>query len=74
MKNDLRSFLASVEQKAPEPLVRVTKGVSPQWELSCVQKRLEAEGRLPILLFEDIQGSSLPIVTHLFAVAGLAGK
>jgi 2,5-furandicarboxylate decarboxylase 1 len=67
MRHDLRTFLAAVEAKAPDLLVRVKKSVNPKWELSAVQKRLEAEGRLPILFFERVEGSPLPIVTNLFA-------
>jgi 2,5-furandicarboxylate decarboxylase 1 len=67
MTPDLRQFLASVEARAPELLVRVKREVSPRWELSAVQKRLEAERRLPILVFERVEGHDLPVVTNLFA-------
>lgn len=67
MKNTLRTFLADLEKKAPELLVRVKKEVSPKWELSSVQKKLEAQGRLPVLFFETVEGSDLPIVTNLYA-------
>lgn len=32
-----------------------------------MQKRLQADGKLPILLFERIQGHAMPILTNLFA-------
>jgi 2,5-furandicarboxylate decarboxylase 1 len=67
MTKDLRSFLASVETRAPELLLRVPATVSPRWELSAVQKRLEADGRLPIVLFKRIEGHGIPVVTNLFA-------
>ncbi len=67
MTKDLRSFLETVEARAPELLLRVGKTVSARWELSAVQKRLEADGRLPIVLFERIEGHGLPVVTNLFA-------
>lgn len=67
MGHDLRTFLADVEAKAPSLVVRIRKTVSPKWELSAVQKRLEAEGRLPILIFESVEGSTLPVVTGLFS-------
>ncbi len=40
MTKDLRSFLRTVEERAPELLVRVRKPVSTAWEISAVQKRL----------------------------------
>jgi len=67
MKQDLRSFLRSVEERSPELLLRIGKAVSPRWELSAVQMRLQQEDRLPILVFENVQGHGMPVVTNLFA-------
>lgn len=67
VKNDLRKFLRLVEQQAPELLVRVKREVSPRWELSSVQKRLEARGQLPILAFDRVAGHAMSVVTNLFA-------
>ena len=73
MTHDLRHFLRALESAHPAQLLRITHPVSPQWELSAVQKRLESEGRLPVLLFEDPAGARLPIVTNLFASKLLVG-
>ena len=67
MAKDLRQFLRTLEERAPELLLRVPKPVSPRWEVSAVQKRLEAGGRLPVLLFEQLDGHDLRLVTNLFA-------
>ena len=67
MKKDLRYFLKAVEEGTPELFLRIKKEVSPRWELSSVQKKLEAEDKLPIVVFEKIQGHEMPIVTNLFA-------
>src|SRR5262245_54286849 len=67
MGKDLRHFLAVVEERAPELLCRIGKPVSPRWEVSAVQKRLEAAERLPVLLFEKVDGYDLRLVTNLFA-------
>jgi len=67
MKKDLRYFLKAVEERTPELFLRIKKEVSPRWELSSVQKKLEAEDKLPIVVFEKIQGHEMPIVTNLFA-------
>lgn len=66
-EKDLRHFLTSVEKRNPELLVRVAREVNPKWELSAVQKRLEVEGRLPILFFENVSGHRMPVVANLFA-------
>ena len=67
MKKDLRFFLKTVEERTPELLLRIKKEVNPCWELSSVQKKLESDGRLPIVVFEKVQGHGMPIVTNLFA-------
>ncbi len=67
MKKDLRSFLKSVEEKSPELLLHVKREVSPRWEASAVQRRLEADARLPILIFDKIAGHQMRMVTNLFA-------
>jgi 2,5-furandicarboxylate decarboxylase 1 len=67
MGKDLRDFLRTVEAQAPDLLARVSRPVSPRWELSALQRRLEADGQLPILVFDQVKGHDLPVVTNLFA-------
>jgi 2,5-furandicarboxylate decarboxylase 1 len=67
MKNTLRTFLDSVEAHSPELFQRVRREVSPRWELSAVQRKLESEARLPILVFEKVAGHQIPVVTNVFA-------
>ena len=67
MKKDLRHFLQAVEESAPELFLRIGKEVSPKWELSSVQKRLEADGRFPVTVFDRIEGHDMRVVTNLFA-------
>ena len=67
MKHDLRYFLQSLKKQTPELLRQVKREVSPQWELSAVQKRLEVQKRLPVLSFDRVTGSKMPVVTNLFA-------
>jgi 2,5-furandicarboxylate decarboxylase 1 len=67
LTRDLRHFLRRVEEAAPELFQRVTREVSARWELSAVQKRLQADGKLPVLVFDRVVGHSMPVVTNLFA-------
>ena len=67
MTKDLREFLRAVETQAPELLVRVRREVAPKWELSAVQKRLQAGGELPVLVFDRVAGHTMPVVSNLFA-------
>lgn len=67
MTRDLREFLRAVESRAPELLVRVSRDVDPKWELSAVQRRLQADGALPVLVFDRVSGHAMPVVSNLFA-------
>jgi len=40
----------------------VRKEVSPRWEVSALQKRLEADRELPILWFEKVAAQAMPVV------------
>jgi 2,5-furandicarboxylate decarboxylase 1 len=67
MQNDLRTYLKAVEEKAPDLLLRIKRAVSPRWEVSSVQRKLESEDRLPVVLFEKDEGHDLPLVANVFA-------
>ena len=67
MTADLRSFLDKLEKNTPELIVRVDREVEPRWELSSVQKRLQADGDLPVMVFERVAGHQIPVVTNLFS-------
>jgi len=67
MAKDLRFFLETLENKNPELLLKIKKEVSPKWEVSSIQKRLEADGKLPAIMFEKIAGHDMSLVTNLFA-------
>jgi 2,5-furandicarboxylate decarboxylase 1 len=67
MIHDLRYFLQTLQEKAPELFLSVKDEVDTKWELSSVQKKLELENKLPVLLFEKIRGHSIKVVTNLFA-------
>lgn len=67
MAKDLRFFLETLEKKYPNLLLKIKKEVSPQWEISSIQKRLEVDGKLPAIIFEKIAGHEMSLVTNLFA-------
>lgn len=67
MSRDLRDFLRLVEARAPNLLRKVKREVSPRFEISALQKRLEADRDLPILWFEKVAGHRMPVVVNLFA-------
>jgi 4-hydroxy-3-polyprenylbenzoate decarboxylase len=59
----LRDFMARLEGHGR--LVRVAAEVSPALEITEIQTRLLAEGG-PAVLFENVRGSSMPVLVNLF--------
>ena len=61
--DSLRAFIAHLEARGR--LVRVKTTVSPILEMTEIQTRLLAEGG-PAVLFENVVGSSMPVLVNLF--------
>lgn len=69
MAKDLRYFLKEIEDKQPSDYVRVKKQVDPKFELCGVVRKFQDEGRYPLVHFENVKGTGLPVVSNLFASA-----
>jgi UbiD family decarboxylase len=64
MLKDLRAFLALLQDKGD--LVHITKTVSPRFEVAAgVRKTSDIQG--PALWFDNVSGSSMPVIGGLYA-------
>ncbi|GLK78927.1 UbiD family decarboxylase [Methylopila turkensis] len=63
----LRGFLDMVETRFPEEMLRVRQQVSSRFEPTSLIFELEKAGRSPVVLFEDIDGKPIPLVTNVAA-------
>jgi 2,5-furandicarboxylate decarboxylase 1 len=73
MNKDLRAFIDQVARMGPEYFLSVSKPVSPIYEPCVIQQKLAQQGRFPMLRFDRVNGSSLPLVTDLFGNYQLLG-
>src|SRR5437660_5154312 len=64
MAKDLRGFIAQLEAKSPEGIVRIKKSISPRYEMSALLTHLEKRKRFPLLLFEAVEGFKSPVVIN----------
>ena len=64
MPKDLRSFIADLESKHPEEVARVTKPLSPRYEITALLTQLEKAKRFPLLFCENVEGSDAPVVIN----------
>jgi UbiD family decarboxylase len=65
MVKDLRTFIAQVESKHPEEIARVTKPISPRYEITALLTQLERSKRFPLLFCEKVNGSDAPVVINV---------
>ena len=68
MAQDLRSFLDLVKRTRPADFQIVSRPVDPSYEITALVAKLEKEGRRrPVLLFENVKGTTWPVLTNLHA-------
>ena len=68
MAQDLRSFLDLIKRTRPADFQIVSRPVDPAYEITALVAKLEKEGRRrPVLLFENVKGTSFPVLTNLHA-------
>ena len=64
---DLRGFIEFLEKEHPEQVVRITKEVDPKFGVSGILERLERDGKFPLVIFENVKGSKIPLVANMHA-------
>jgi len=64
---DLRSFLATVREEFPREFLTVERQVSPDYEIAAIVTKLEQRLRTPVLYFQHVDGSAMPVVTNVAA-------
>ncbi|MFQ5830739.1 MAG: UbiD family decarboxylase domain-containing protein, partial [Candidatus Methylomirabilia bacterium] len=68
MAQDLRSYLDLLKREKPDDALVITKPVDPAYEITALVVKLEREAkRRPVLLFENVKGTTFPVLTNLHA-------
>ncbi|MBI4291008.1 MAG: UbiD family decarboxylase [Betaproteobacteria bacterium] len=67
----MRSYIEHLERDMPSQVVRVTKEVSPEFEIPAILQQVESRKMRPVLIFEKVRNlngsiSKLPLVINLF--------
>jgi UbiD family decarboxylase len=70
----LRGFVAETEAKYPEEFLRIKDPVSRQLEMTSVVFELDRMGKSPIVVFENVEGSKMPVVTNVAASRKLLAR
>jgi len=64
---DLRGFIQYLEAEHPEQVIRISKEVDPKFGVSGILERLERDGNFPLVIFEHVKGSKIPLVANMHA-------
>lgn len=64
---DLRGFISYFERHYPDDLLRVTEEVDPIFEVTAILNKLEKQSKFPMVIFENVKGSKIPLVANTHA-------
>ena len=62
---DLRGYLQYLEDTHPEELLRISKEVDPDFGVSGILHRLEADNHFKAVIFENVKGSDVPLIANM---------
>src|SRR5262249_44826946 len=63
----VRDFVAAYERACPGEVVRVREPVTTEYDVMALVLEYERRRRWPVLLFEQVVGSDIPIVANVVA-------
>ncbi|MDP2931854.1 MAG: UbiD family decarboxylase [Chloroflexota bacterium] len=67
MAKDLNNYLAFLEKNYPEQVYHVTREVNPEFEATAIIAKLEKENRFPVVIFDNVKGSKIPVIINMHA-------
>ncbi len=62
---DWRSYIQQVEEAGDSHFLRLRDEISPAYEITALIAEMERQGPAPMLIFENVTGHTVPIVTNL---------
>jgi UbiD family decarboxylase len=64
-RQSLRGFLGMVERDFPDELLRIRVPVRTHLDITSLVFELERAGRSPVVVYENVEGYSMPVVTNV---------
>ena len=61
----LRGFLDMVERDYPDELLRIREPVRTHLDITSLIFELERAGRSPVVIYENVEGHTMPVVTNI---------
>jgi len=70
MGEDFRGFLEEMEKTKEGGFIRIKKEVDTRYEAAAIVKKLEEARKVPLIIFEKVKGSSMPVVVNCNGTRG----
>ena len=70
MSEDFRAFLKEMEETKEGGFIRIKKEVDTRYEVAAIVKKLEEARKVPLIIFEKVKGSSMPVVVNCNGTRG----
>jgi UbiD family decarboxylase len=64
-RQSLRGFLSMVERDFPDQLLRIRAPVRTALDITSLVFELEHAGRSPVVVYENVEGHSMPVITNI---------
>jgi 2,5-furandicarboxylate decarboxylase 1 len=61
----LRGFLGMVEREFPDEILRIREPVRTRLDMTSLVFELERAGRNPVVVYENVEGHAMPVVTNI---------
>lgn len=61
----LRGFLQMAESRFPDEVLRIREPVSTHLDITSIVFELERAGKSPIVIYENVEGHDMPVVTNI---------
>jgi len=70
MGEEFRDFLKEVEKDEENGFIRISKEVDSRYEAAAIVKKLELNRKVPLVIFENIKGKSMPVAVNCNGTRG----
>ena len=64
-RQGMRGFLDLVEREFPDQLLRISEPVRAEFDITTIVFELERAGKSPVVIFDNVAGHDMPIVTNI---------
>ena len=70
MGDDFRGFLKEMEETREDGFIRIRKEVDTRYEVAAIVRKLEQKMKVPLIIFENVKGSPMPVAINCNASRG----